>query len=383
MTKIISSFLPLFIAGVLQFGTNAPIVKKNEVDAVEIKKVKYLKIVYTVLNWFIAILMIAFDAMAENPDIDFFNLIRGKSTYDAVSLLSNIDQPQNRYFGIFVFLICVAVIISALFFIAGHKENSAKRKTTATPSSAGKRLVLDLLHRIMMFSFGAFVAGFSLIVLFETPVEIVVETPLVKYIEYLIVFMCLFINFRFQIKADQKHEINPDTLGCISICGSAVWCTFIYSLFSISFLFSFSTFIHINDFVIQEQIYSYMTTDYRICLLFSSMSYAFLFIITSKGRFRKKHWYVFAFYILSAGLLFFAPMLSALTGERVLTVLIFILLFCFFYFCYRKIMKQAKAVDKESASSVNERPDPWTITTLGISAIIVLVAYVYPFVEPF
>ena len=382
MTKNIAMFLPLVIAGILQFGTSRSIAADVEKENSNYnKKTQYLKNVYFISNLIIAVIMIILDTMVDFADIDIFNLIGGKNTYNVVSLLSNITQTQNDYWEMFVFFFCMAMITPMLFFIAGHIEKNHK-EAVSNSGLMSKQLFFDLINRVLMFSVGAFVAWLSLIILLRTPVNMLTESPFIKTMEYSLILLCLFINFRFQIMADREHETDPNTFGCVSICCSAIWCAFVYAVFSISFLLSFSTFLHINGFVVKEGIYLLMGIDCRIYLLLASIVYGMLFVVTSKGNFRNKYVYIFAYYIFSAGFLFLTPMLFT-TDEPVLMVFAFITFFMFFWLVWRKAKKQMLEQKDESTINTKRRPDPWAIATFLTSVIIVLIAAVYPLVKSF
>ena len=380
-----SAIAVVIITIVLQFGFKRPIAKKSEIENAEpLKKIKYLQRVYSYLAIVITLILIALEAKANYSFFDVFNLLDGQDAFDIVLLLSNVGQTQNNHLTMLVFLVGIAMITPTLFLIAGLREKI---------ETAGK-LFIEFLVRAGMFLVGAVVAWISLIVLIRTPAEVLTDIPFISAVQQLLILLCLFINFRFQYMADREHEKNPGTFGSISMCSSAIWCAFVYAVFSIAFLLSLSTFLHSNPLVVEEGIYLFMGMDSRVYLLAASIIYGVLFIIESGGSFRTRSLWIFAAYAISAGLLFLHPMLFAQTGEHwtlVGTFIVFVPLF--FLICWVLVYKFKRQVIKDEAEGKDEskddeptthnkgKLDPWTVATLSTSVLIVLIAVAWPFFQ--
>lgn len=385
--------LPFLISGIIDNVPGLSIKYGIERTIADGIKIKSLTKVYTVLVFIITFIVTALGVMASYPKSDIFNLFDNKSTYDLVSFVSNTARTQDNYCLMLLLLSLISIITPALFYITGRFENKSKNGNKSTD----KQLSTDLIVRILMFSVGALVAWLSLIILLKTPVEILDKTPILLLMEYLIILLCLRINFRFQIKADRDEEKSPNVLGCIPICCSAVWCTFVYAVFGISFLLSFSTFRHINDFIVQQGIYGFWGYDCRSLLIMTSISYVVLFIATNNKGFRGKAWYVFAFYVISVSYMILFPMI-AVDGKKTLNAFAVLFVFLFFYFCVSKIRKQTSehvkkqmesnktTVNSEKKSfwaNVKDKIEPWTILMVVIAVLVVLVAEVVPLVKSY
>lgn len=392
--------LPIIIVIILQTVPCTSITYGVNTEIINSDKIIRLKKAYSFLVNTINTLMALFGVMTTFPKSDFSHLMDSKNTYDIISLLPIFDQSQSTYWVLLFILLSVAMLCPILYYISDHIEKKRRVDLSNDSANTDKHLLRKLIVRIMMFAVGAIVAWLSIIVLFKTRISLLNDTPLIMYMEYLIVLICLFINFRFQVKADRGNEVDPCGLGIISICCSAVWCTFVYSVFSISFLISLSTFIHINNFVVQEGVYHFYGIDCRIYLVLSSVFYAFLFIITSGGsRFREMQWYVYAFYIITVFNMFFTPMLSSIINEKAIFTATILMMFAFFYFCLSKYKTQAISQNDKSDIETSTKPtllmlitnptqrpiikkaEPWSIATVIIAVVIVLAACVWPIVR--